>query len=244
MKRVLILCLLCLVAGCLPGEEDPNLSGAESYMEPIAPRGGKSLPMVFDKVQTAHAGDILMVLSNGTDYVEYEPSRSMVLSSPQGVDEVVLKPGERWQATHVYGDKSLLLKAPSSYSPRGYELALLVSKKGDVVGDKPWFDLKTRRRFIQTDWTAERRKMFRVGGVEPDMLVVYTLKYNGFVQCRESDGLCSGSFTDRMELNGKVRGTEPPNYVLSEGQRVIMNGVDFTIVSVSRTELKYVLKRI
>lgn len=238
MKRVLILCLLCLLAAC-NAFDDVQVEQVESYMTEIPGRVPHRTRIEFGKIKEARVGETFLRAATCDVYKPYSPREEMAVTGPGG-SALGLEPDQVWRATHMIADSDILLKAPGHLSPGGYELALRVNSKGTVVGDRPWFDLKSHRRFLQGKWVGEKR-LFKVSPSEPKEPKEVTARYDKFAGCKEEIGKCFGSITIAVGEVGKEVGGYP-GFIVDNGDVIQLGDAQLEVLGFTPQVFTYVIR--
>lgn|GEM_PF-6906960 len=166
-KLILFAACLFILVGCGP-KLTPLL--AERSLEQTA---------ALDHVDSAKVGESLLRGLDVFGFAIYSPTESLDVLAPEGVTLNRLLPEQEWIALFRLDDDTIVVEAPASVTREDLRLGLRLDAAGSVVGFRPWFDLRTKRRLQQPHWGGRYQRLFEVSGMYLVDAFPFDLRYVG-----------------------------------------------------------------
>lgn len=166
-KLFLFVACLFILVGCGP-KLTPLL--AERNLEQTA---------ALDQADSAKVGESMLRGVDVFGFASYSPTNFFDILAPDGVTLIRLLPEQEWVALFRLDDDTIVVEAPASVTLEDLRLGLRLDADGSVVGFRPWFDLRTKRRLQQPHWGGSHRQLFAKGGMYFVDVFPFDLRYAG-----------------------------------------------------------------
>jgi len=160
----------------------------ELTLTPVVARSELNMKTPLDRVLTGKVGEQLVSGTYSSAYDVYAPQEKIIIPSPYGISPKPLRTDLGWKVSFRLDDGSLVIEAPPSFSSRKFHLGLRVDSSGQVVGERPWFDLDIRATIDQPSWGEVSRKVFFRSGTYQTDAISFIVRYEGVKGCKDGKG--------------------------------------------------------